>query len=450
MATKTYRLDFPESYSSTRTSLEKAFKSLLPTWTHDTSSAPPAGEGNATIQFSDYDLLDFTSPSTQLFSSYPIRKSLIRKHYLALTIQQHLSKHLDCPLRKEGVPKSFVLELSFADELEEAWIEELFDLGVALDAADGGRWWILKPSMTDRGEGIRLFNSRDMLRQILEDLENEDGDVDEQQDDEGRGMSLSQLRHFVIQEYLPPLLLSPPSTLTTAIPIPNAHKFHLRVYVLAVGALKVYYHSPSVLALFSSLPYSAPSSSALESGDLDLRAHLTNTCLQRKSADEPAEADKLVFTLDELVGCEFPVDVDSTEEGQGDGADADSTRKVGTRELTKEDVKEIKEKIGGVINETFNAALAQPIHFQVRPDAFEIFGLDFLLTASTCSPQLLEMNACPDFAQTGSRLGGLIDGLLEDALKVAVLPFFGEKGEGAQGSETGWKTCLETEVSKGW
>jgi tubulin--tyrosine ligase len=86
----------------------------------------------------------------------------------------------------------------------------------------------------------------------------------------------SQLRHFIVQSYIhPPFLL--PS-------IPK--KFHLRVYIVAVGALKVYVYR-DILALFAAEDYSAPvvrGDDDQDGGDVDrehdLRKHLTNTCLQ--------------------------------------------------------------------------------------------------------------------------------------------------------------------------
>lgn len=42
---------------------------------------------------------------------------------------------------------------------------------------------------------------------------------------------------------------------------------------------------------------------------------------------------------------------------------------------------------------------------------------------------LLEVNAYPDFKQTGSGLGGVIQGLLDETARIAVAPFFGCKVE---------------------
>jgi tubulin--tyrosine ligase len=53
---------------------------------------------------------------------------------------------------------------------------------------------------------------------------------------------------------------------------------------------------------------------------------------------------------------------------------------------------------------------------------------------------LLEVNAYPDFKQTGAELSAVIEGLLEETTRIAVAPFFGgevpkdgeKKEEGAQ------------------
>ena len=113
-------------------------------------------------------------------------------------------------------------------------------------------------------------------------------------------------------------------------------KFHLRVYCVASGALKVY-HYPRVLALFSSMPFSLP-----ESGDPNpsLAPHLTNTSLQTGLGEAG------VRLLEELVGCQI----------LSPGWD---------RKLTEEDVNDLIDQIGQILSETFKAALGNPVHFQV-------------------------------------------------------------------------------------
>ena len=108
------------------------------------SSAPDSV--NPLLQWSSYDEIDhdLTNAHGQnaLSSSYIIRKALIRKHFLASTIGQYLSKRLDSPLRN-GIPQTFVFDLSFADELDELLSDDLWELNEELVTKN--KWWILKP-----------------------------------------------------------------------------------------------------------------------------------------------------------------------------------------------------------------------------------------------------------------------------------------------------------------
>lgn len=175
-------------------------------------------------------------------------------------------------------------------------------------------WWILKPGMSDRGQGIRLFSSLGELTEIFEawDPESDDEEDDEYVGDENADICTSQLRHFVAQQYIhPPLLI-------------DNTKFHIRTYVLAVGGLQVYVYR-NMLALFAPLPYAEPGETT------DLARHLTNTCLQT--------GDR-VGTVREFWGLE--------------------------KELGKPMVEGIWENLCKVVGETFaGAARGQRIHFQV-------------------------------------------------------------------------------------
>jgi hypothetical protein len=68
------------------------------------------------------------------------------------------------------------------------------------------------------------------------------------------------------------------------------------------------------------------------------------------------------------------------------------------------------------------------IHFQPLPNSFEIFGLDFMVGIEgngELNTYLLEVNAFPDFRQTGDELSGMIEGLFEGVVNKGVAPFFG-------------------------
>lgn len=157
------------------------------------------------LQWSTYDDIaherTLADSRTVLASSYTFRKALIRKHFLNNTVQSYLSKHPASCLAL-GVPQTWALEISWAEELDDMWTDELWDLGEKLDSGEGGRWFILKPSMADRGMGIRLFESKDALRAIFEQFEDDSDDDEDIQGDDDRDQTnvvASQLRHFVVQ-----------------------------------------------------------------------------------------------------------------------------------------------------------------------------------------------------------------------------------------------------------
>jgi hypothetical protein len=195
------------------------------------------------LQFVQYESIDFDHlmehSSTSLANAYVIRKALIRKHYLSTTIANWITKYPDSVLRKHVKP-SVEFEVDYAefldDALVEAWeLKESWARNAELDnegeeAGKKREWWILKPGMSDRGQGIRLFSSEEELTSIFEEWDPESDDEDEEEDEEedarsdagnehkdgeeeGNGIITAQLRHFVAQPYIhPPLLLQPPNS----------------------------------------------------------------------------------------------------------------------------------------------------------------------------------------------------------------------------------------------
>jgi tubulin--tyrosine ligase len=85
--------------------------------------------------------------------------------------------------------------------------------------------------------------------------------------------------------------------------------------------------------------------------------------------------------------------------------------------------------------------------------------LDFLVD-DRFNVSLLEVNAGPDFGQTGSELEEVIVDLFEQTIKTAIIPFFCEAEENQEEVVTnldklnlqskGLKEVLRMEVSKGW
>ncbi|KAB8229974.1 putative acid phosphatase [Aspergillus alliaceus] len=353
------------------------------------------------FQYREYERLDFEHAmmhsSSSLANAYIIRKALIRKHYLSNTISNWVTKHPDSILGKH-FKFAFDFELDYAEFLDDALLEA-YELRDSLQQnkelpEHEKEWWILKPGMSDRGQGIRLFNSEDQLREIFEEWEIDESDIDsgseraeEDTDDHsgdyGTGVVTSQLRHFIAQPYIDPPLLLPSS---------SNRKFHIRTYVLAVGSLKVYVFK-EMLALFAAKPYCPPSED--EDQITDLARHLTNTCFQEGGSANEGTVRRF-WQLDPHV--------------------------PGLSHGWKE---KVFDQICAVTGEVFEAAArGMMVHFQTLPNAFELFGVDFLVDQNGTA-WLLEMNAYPDFAQTGEELKEAVVGrLFEETVEVAVKPFF--------------------------
>jgi tubulin--tyrosine ligase len=358
------------------------------------------------LQYRAYEQIDFNhalyNPTTSFMNSYVIRKALIRKHYLSNTVANWLSKYPASVLRKHVKP-SVDFELDYAEFLDEALIEA-YELRESLEKNDtkpeqDKEWWILKPGMSDRGQGIRLFNSEAQLQGIFEEW-----DVEEDSEFEGddcaeestaaaklnerneQGIVTSQLRHFIAQPYIdPPLLL----------PSASGRKFHIRAYVLAVGSLKVFLFK-EMLALFAEKSYQSPGE---ESDEVrDLTRHLTNTCLQDGGSSNEDGVRRFWLLDDHVPG------------------------------LSDDWKNQVYEQLCSVTGEVFKAAAqGMLVHFQTLPNAFEVFGLDFLVDGAGTA-WLLEVNAFPDFGQTGEELKEKVVGrLLEAVAKVAILPFFSDE-----------------------
>lgn len=366
------------------------------------------------FQYREYERLDFEHvmmhTSSSLANAYIIRKALIRKHYLSNTVSSWVSKHPDSLLRNH-FKFGFDFELDYAEFLDDALLEA-YELRHSLEKNEERpdsekEWWILKPGMSDRGQGIRLFNSEDQLREIFEGWEVDESDIEsdagspleQPEEEEGgksgdQGVVTSQLRHFIAQPYIDPPLLLPSSF---------NRKFHIRTYVLAVGALKVYVFK-EMLALFAAKSYSPPWEA--EDEVIDLARHLSNTCFQEGGSTNEGSVRRFWRLESEVPG------------------------------LSSNWKEKVFDQICGITGEVFEAAArGMMVHFQTLPNAFELFGVDFMVDENG-TVWLLELNAYPDFAQTGEELKEAVVGrLFEETVDVAVKPFFGLGDESANGSE---------------
>ncbi|KAH7045291.1 tubulin-tyrosine ligase family-domain-containing protein [Macrophomina phaseolina] len=452
-------LDYEDPY--VQPLIVKAFRSRLPAGCYNIIQSPEEHKFGPLIQFRSYEALDFDKAvelPNVIINAYVIRKALIRKHYLSTTCSHWAVKHPDSKL-KAHVKPSVEFELDYAEFLDDALVEafelhESFQKNADRDPKDR-EWWILKPGMSDRGQGIKLFSTEEELQAIFEAWEAERPDSDDE-DEEDHGhrhddertakikgadarsddgsdgeeaaanggnrrnldfssiqvtqeqkeyIITSQLRHFIAQPYI-----HPPLTF-------DDRKFHIRTYVLAVGALRVYVYRP-MLALFAAAPYAAPwqnSGSDSNDGQPDLRAHLTNTCLQ--GSDTREGSVRAFWNLPDQLS-------------------ASNTPSHAALSALPEGWKEhVFAQICSVTGEVFEAAArGMMIHFQPLPQAFELFGVDYMVDAQG-NAWLLEINAFPDFKQTGDDLKGLVEGLFEETVDVAIKPFFQLQGAKPEGTE---------------
>ena len=173
----------------------------------------------------------------------------------------------------------------------------------------------------------------------------------------------------------------------------GGHKFHLRVYVLCVGALRVFVFE-KILVLIAAHKY--------DINDTDnIYGHLTNTA--RSAEDVHFDERKFVKILEDLpqyLLSERP-DIAPNQES------ADSI------------IVQVKKDIFDITNELFKAFENEYTVFAPMNNCFEIFGLDFMVDENLRT-SLLEVNPGPDFQQTGGRLKTVIEDLWEQTLQIVL------------------------------
>ncbi|RMZ95724.1 tubulin tyrosine ligase [Brachionus plicatilis] len=336
----------------------------------------------------EYEYLNFEKlikPSKKvLFNSFCIRKGLIRKAQIAFYLRKYLSK-VQSQLFKH-VPETYVFELDYIDYLDEA-LNDCFEVEQALESnlsskeGQSTKKFILKSSMTNKGAEILIFDTKKQLEDFfISRIENSEDEV-------------LDLREWVIQSYIEnPLKLR----------LYNNRKFHLRVYVLAVGNLKVYVYR-DVLALFALEEYKIQS--RIQGEKLDLKSHITNTCVQLEDIDKDSE--QFANAEEECIKRFWDLDFDENKDK--------SAQKKNS----------IFAQIKYCVGEIFNCLHHEPTVFQPLENAFELYGFDFLIDEKyNCF--FLEANAFPDFKQTGDMLHDIIDCLFYQTICVASDEFFGE------------------------
>ncbi|KAK5782281.1 hypothetical protein RI543_000211 [Arxiozyma heterogenica] len=365
--------------------------------------------GSRIFHFADYEQLNMdrlsTDPNCYFANCYIYRKALIRKHYLANTIHNYIVKHPESILINATLD-TYTIDLDYAEFLDDS-LDENWELRKELeDSPNTGKWWIVKPSMSDKGQGIRVFQTIDQLQAIFDSFDDEvDGEaplpssVHDSMIDNNK-IIISQLRHFIVQEYLTnPLLL----------PSMSNRKFHIRCYITCVGDLNVYVYD-RMLALFAPVPFISLKQFNVSDDPIDfnptdlsiLQAHLTNTCLQTNN-----EAKQLsVMEFDKL------------------------------KDIPDDEKLNIKKQIYEIAHDLFLAAkTVNPLNFQSLPNALETFGVDFLVD-DNYKVKILEVNAYPDFKQTGDDLKNLIDELFLNVVQYGIKPLLNSTVNQVDGKTT--------------
>ncbi|KAJ1767258.1 tubulin--tyrosine ligase [Coemansia sp. RSA 1843] len=382
-------IDMDEPY------VQKILESVFAKYSPIVVTAPQNGHPQAKrlMHWREYERIDWDAVhrSTSVFSNaYCFRKGLIRKAQMSFNLRLYTAKHPESILVR-GVPETWILELDDIDYLDEALMEcyevenEMKD-NEGVDPVERTQF-ILKPSLTGRGAGIHIFDTRARLESLLEkEFESDNEEEEEEEEEEGEqrqnGTSsyeaVSQIREWVVQRYISkPLLLS-------------AHgdrKFHIRVYALAAGDLSVYVYR-HMLALFAPEPY-AQSASNLD----NQAAHITNTCVQEKHKGfDESKAVELFWNL----------------------------------KMPQQKLESIFDQICKILSETFAAVSSESTSFQAWSNCMEQFGFDFLVDENY-SAFMLEANAYPDFKQTGERLKSAVEGFMAASAATAAESFLLDK-----------------------
>ena len=93
------------------------------------------------------------------------------------------------------------------------------------------------------------------------------------------------------------------------------------------------------------------------------------------------------------------------------------------------------------------AARAMPVHFQTMPNAFEVYGLDFMVDEAG-DVWLLEVNAFPDFKQTGGELKEVVAGFWKGVVRRGVRDWvMGTQGEKKE-DEDQWVKVREIDLGR--
>lgn len=336
----------------------------------------PPPPGFAVSQYCEYEDVEWddvlgAAPKTLKCNCYCIRKGLTRKAALCQVVNRFLDNHSDSVLRRYFPPSAVIStrEVFSTETRQVSWLNKYRDtkslLNECLYEADElfstdatTTTYLLKPSISSKGDAIQVFNGgKEEMRAILRDH--------------------SDIHEWVLQRYVPNLLL-----------LNGNRKFHLRVFIVCVGALQVHLLT-DYIAFFSSVPFRGEEGAP---ADDDHFMHITNAYHQKLHADF-VEEDSFRSSrelAEEIYVKEFPSrSVDDLVSPSG----------------------AVLSQIAACLRETFEALRSQPAVFQPLDNCYELFGLDFLLQEDL-TPVLLEFNSGPDLDQAGDRLRPIIKALI--------------------------------------
>lgn len=221
----------------------------------------PDGQ-QAALQWREYESLDWKPAfegSGCLVDGYCNRKGLIRKAHMAKLVNHYVSKRPNSCLRNY-FPKT----VHVAIDARRDWFDySIVDVIDAIEEHEKDGWmWILKPSRLDR-EDHHVVTQASQAESVLRE-----------------GASLVE---WVCQRYIQnPMLV-------------QGRKFHLRVNVLAVGALQVFVHQPSVLVSTAALPYD-PSPEAMGNKYI----HISNAIYAKQYHGSSFDEAQFKFPLSRL------------------------------------------------------------------------------------------------------------------------------------------------------
>lgn len=295
-------------------------------------------------------------------NGYCNRNGLIRKAHLCAVLNkaarkigsagERLIRHVPRTVAVSIDPRPDWFGLSIADVTETIGEERADDHDASL--------WILKPSRFDRGDDKHVVRDAETASEVLW---------------KGR-----ELVEWVCQEYIARPMLA------------HGRKFHLRANVLAVGALEVFLHEPSIIVTTAALPY--------KTNDLsNPHVHLSNAIFARtyhtkRTASSPTKTfreENYKFMLPRL-------------------AEMSTT-------LTMSDM---LSQMRQILHDVFKVFETEINGFMPHPHCFELFGVDFMID-ETGHVFLLEINAgCDNESMFGDRYASALKTLLNDVLRVAV------------------------------